>query len=643
MCGILGIWTNRMQCEQALQCSRLMSSALAHRGPDDDGIEVVNANGEMSRGESREIIGGPLVLFAHRRLSILDLSGAGHQPMRDPATGNWITFNGEIYNFSDLRAELVGRGHKFRSKCDTEVILKSYAEWGVGCWRRLRGMFAIGLWDSKYQELHLVRDHLGVKPLYIGRSENGLVFASEVRAILASRLVDRRISVEGLNSYLKYGSVQEPCTLVDRVESLPAGHYLTCAPDGRTTVRHYWTVSECLVRNWEAPPRAEEVRHYLEDAVRRQLISDVPVGVFLSGGVDSTVIAALATRARPGEINTFCIGVEQKEFDESAEAALTAKFLGCRHTTLMLDGNQVQKQFDAAIGSYDQPSYDGINTYFISMLVRQAGIKVALSGLGGDELFVGYEGFSKARRMTRISEVAHFFPRTIRRWLGESLAAISPPGDAIPGTVSEVLDAELVEPYFSSRTLFSRHHIERLTGTRLNVDWSQQSWVRREQELSRSAAGLHGVDRVSFMELQTYMLSTLLRDSDQMSMAHGLELRVPLIDPELLEHVLPVAMEEKTTGGVGKQLLFDALGALLPSEVLTRRKRGFTLPFRDWMHRDLQNTVGERFLDIKPQGPWDERTFRQIWHNFRAGRIAWSRVLTLFVLENWLQENQVCC
>jgi asparagine synthase (glutamine-hydrolysing) len=450
-----------------------------------------------------------------------------------------------------------------------------------------------------------------------------------------------RLSPEGLNSFLKYGSLQEPSTLVQGVESLPAGHYLTLPASGEPVVRHYWAVSECVTRNWEQPPQAAEVRHYLEESVRCQLISDVPLGVFLSGGVDSTVIAALAARAQPGGIRTFCIGVKDAEFDESAEAALTAEFLGCQHTSLILEGKQMRESLGAALRSYDQPSYDGINTYFISMLVRQTGIKVALSGLGGDELFIGYEGFRKVQKMIQINEMAHLLPGSARSWLSENLAATSPPGNTIRGTLGEVLDPELAEPYFSSRTLFSRRHIERLLSSRSKVEWSGQSWVRREHELARAAAGLERVDRICFLELQTYLLSTLLRDSDQMSMAHGLELRVPLIDPVLLEHVLPVAIKHKMAGGVGKQLLFEALGNMLPPEVVTRRKRGFTLPFREWMRRDLQRTVSERFLDIKPRGPWDGQTFRKIWLDFQAGRIAWSRVFSLFVLEQWLQDNGV--
>ena len=222
-------------------------------------------------------------------------------------------------------------------------------------------------------------------------------------------------------------------------------------------------------------------------------------------------------------------------------------------------------------------------------------------------------------------------------------AAFSPPGDAIFGALSDMLDPELAGPYFSGRTLFSREHIAQLTCSRFERGWAGQSWVRREHELERAASNLKGVDQASFLELQTYMLSTLLRDSDQMSMAHGLELRVPLIDPILVEHVLPIAKQAKIAGRIGKQLLFEALGDLLPPEVETRRKRGFTLPFRQWLEQDLRHTVESVFMDSRPRGPWELEIFRQVWLDFKRGRVAWSRVLALYVLENWLQRHRVNC
>ena len=562
--------------------------------------------------------------------------------MNDPDSGNWITYNGEIYNFPELRKELEQSGHRFRTRCDTEVILKAYAEWGVGCWHRLRGIFAFGLWDARYRELHLVRDHLGVKPLYYAETAQGIAFASEVRTILAGDWVERRLSADGLCSYLKYGSVQEPCTMVAGIGSLPPGHYLTAEASGVTTVRHYWRVGESLVRNWERPPVAGDVFGQLEDSVGRQLISDVPVGVFLSGGIDSTVVAALAARAQPGQVRTFCIGTEEKESDESEEAARTAAHLGCEHTTLMLDGKIVRSRLESALASYDQPSADGINTYFISMLVRQAGIKVALSGLGGDELFVGYGGFRKALAVEKAGRMLNWIPTDLRRLLGDSVATGSSPGHAVMGALAEALEVDLPAPYFASRLLFSRAHMERLIGGRQPSSGAKESpWMRRERLLAAGARNLTAVDRVSYFELQTYMLSTLLRDSDQMSMAHGLELRVPLIDPQLVEHILPIATSEKMAGGVSKRLLLDSMKGIIPQDVAGRRKRGFTLPFESWLLRDLKTTVGDVFASSDLRGPWERDTFRKVWEDFGKGRVAWSRVLTLFVVENWLRENKV--
>ncbi len=662
MCGIAGIWSNKLVVDDARSRVATMTQCVRHRGPDDEGVEVVSQpayakasarQGTVDRGRST-VDGGPLlhsagpsyeghavVVFGHRRLSILDLSSAGHQPMLDPTAGNWITYNGEIYNFREIRAELEGRGHIFRSQCDTEVILKAYSEWGVGCWRRLRGIFAFGLWDAKFRELHLVRDHLGVKPLYFTKTAQGLAFSSEVRAILASGLTESRLSTAGLVSFLKYGSAQEPCTLVEDVMSLPPGHYLTCDHDGAVAIRQFWSVNECVVRNWERQPAAAEVLGILEDSVRRQLMADVPVGVFLSSGLDSTAVAALAARAQPGAVRTFCVGTEVKEFDESEDAARTAAALGCQHTTLVLDGRTVREKMDMALNSYDQPSYDGINTYFISMLVRQAGIKVALSGLGGDELFVGYSGFRKGLKVDQAGRMLGRFPLDVRQLVGRIASAASVPGDAAFGAVAELLNGEISAPYFASRTLFSQNHIVQLLGDGRRLDRDPFAWEEREYVLARQARSLSPVDRVSFFELQTYMLSTLLRDSDQMSMAHGLELRVPLIDPEVVEHVLPIPTEEKTAGGISKRVLLDALQGIIPAEVAQREKKGFTLPFRQWLERDLRTMVESRFMEWQPRGPWDRKVFREVWQNFKRGRVAWSRVLTLFVLETWLQQNRI--
>jgi asparagine synthase (glutamine-hydrolysing) len=309
--------------------------------------------------------------------------------------------------------------------------------------------------------------------------------------------------------------------------------------------------------------------------------------------------------------------------------------------SLTLEGRVVRDRLTDALRSYDQPSYDGINTYFISMLVRQAGIKVALSGLGGDELFVGYGGFAKGLRFEHVDRLLAGIPAGWRELLSRRAAEWGPPGAAASGAVAELLSPDLAAPYFASRILFCRRRAEKL----LEPDWRPAvrgpRWQQREAGLARAARGLTPLDRVSFFELQTYLVSTLLRDADQMSMAHGLELRVPLIDPEVVEHVLPIPAVEKAPPGSNKRLLRHALGGMVPAEVFARRKRGFLLPFRRWLAEDLQGRVQAVFLSEQPRGPWSVEEFRRVWRNFRRGRITWSRVLPLFILENWLEQNGV--
>lgn len=632
MCGIAGLWSLKSPGVDLLKRIEQMTATLIHRGPDDGGIKLL-VDGPV----------GPAVAFGHRRLAIIDLSDAGHQPMQDNENGNWITYNGEIYNFRELKRELQNLGHNFSSDCDTEVILKAFAEWHVGCWRKLRGIYAFGLWDQRHRKLYLVRDHLGVKPLYYMWRDGTLAFASEVRALLASGLSERRLSLAGLCSYLSYGSVQEPCTLVEGIQSLPPGSYLACGASGANELRQYWDIYESALRNWESRPSPADVSEQLAASVRRQLVSDVPLGVFLSGGIDSTVIAALAVRARKGIVRTFCIGSDDPRLDESHEAAEAAVTLGCEHTNLILEGRLVRDKFAHALAAYDQPSYDGINTYFVSMLVRSAGIKVALSGLGGDELFVGYSGFAKCLRVQRAGKLIRRLPGRVRWAVGRVVGEKSRIGDSQWGAVAQLLSPKVADPYFAGRNVFADGHVEKLLGRAANMDEMREeaAWGQREHRLARMNGRMSGIERISVFELQTYMLSTLLRDSDQMSMAHGLELRVPLIDSDVVEQVVAIPPAVRVVGGESKPLLTRGLENVLPPAVRSRRKRGFNLPFQQWFMNELRAEVGGQFESNSPVGPWDRRHYRGLWRDFARGRIAASRLMTVYIVESWLKANSV--
>jgi asparagine synthase (glutamine-hydrolysing) len=628
MCGIAGIFSRVRDAGDLNRRVTLMTSSLIHRGPD-AGATISLANTEC---------GSPVsVAFGHRRLAIIDLSDAAAQPMRDVQNANVLTYNGEIFNHRELRTDLAQRGHRFISQSDTEVILKAYAEWGVGAWRKLEGMFAFAIWDERNRDLHLVRDQMGIKPLYYANQGSCVTFASEVRGILASGLVDRRLSYEGLDSYLRYGSVQEPSTFIAGIQSIAPGSYLTVSANGLCNTRKYWSLLECTQRNVPRRISAMDIFPAIEETIERQLVSDAPLGVFLSGGIDSSAIAALAAKGGRA-VKTFCIRADDPFEDESAYAEATANHLKCEHSTLTVTGAEMRRDLSAALASYDQPSHDGLNTYIISSLIRKAGIKVALSGLGGDELFVGYSGFRKAQRVARLGEYNRLLPTPLLKALRWCLGKCTPVGSSRGAAIETLCDPSLPASYFAARTMFCESHRARLTTIPAS---SGAAWMNREKLLAEQSRDLSLINSISYLEMQTYMLSTLLRDADQMSMAHGLEIRVPFVDSRLVEKVLPIEAFEKTGGANGKKLLLAAVQHLLPTNLSARPKRGFTLPLKTWLSVDLRRDVEAVFFAHDLKGPWDKSCLRAVWRDFLLGRVSWTRVQTIYVLEDWLQRHAI--
>ena len=629
MCGIAGIVSTRGTAREFVPPVQSMTDAQRHRGPDGGGVEVVCGGTPAA------------AVFGHRRLAIIDLSEAGREPMRDAETGNWLTFNGEIYNFRELRGELEKLGHVFDTRTDAEVILKAYACWGVACVGRLRGIFAFAIWggDAGEQKLFIARDQLGVKPLYYPQDEEGLLFASEVRALLASGLVGRKLDLEGLHSFLAYGSVQEPLTLVRGVRSLPPGHFLVWQ-GGRATVERYWRLPEAgEIRTGVNGHLFEETRERLEDAVRSQLVADVPLGAFLSGGIDSTAIAALARGAGSRPLKTFSVVFDEAAYDEREYSRLAARHLGTEHTELRLTGEGFLKTLPQAVAAFDQPSQDGLNTYAISKVIREAGPVVALSGVGGDELFGGYDGYRKALLAERWAGRASRLPRPARALAGGLVGGFATRESL--RKFSELL-RDTRNHYFLTRQVFSASQISELLPAEVYRPGSEWYGVTRPR-LAAETADFDPVNRASALELQTYMLSTLLRDTDQMSMAHALEVRVPLLDHRLVEYLFTLPGSVKLEEGQPKPLLTRALGDELPGGCVHRPKRGFELPFAVWLRQSLQTRVREKLLH-PPAGP--RELFRAggvtgVWEKFEQGRLAWSRVWGLFVLFEWLEAHRV--
>jgi asparagine synthase (glutamine-hydrolysing) len=573
VCGICGVIS--ADAPAAERRVRNMMQALAHRGPDDKGM-----------------LTQPGVVFGVRRLSIIDLSG-GRQPVFNETADVGVVFNGEIYNFPQLRAELESRGHAFRTRSDTEVIVHGYEEWGERCVDHFHGMFAFALWDgrnaaansSRRGRVFLARDRLGIKPLYYALVERAIYFASELRALLASDAIERHLSLEALEAYLLFGSVVEPATLIEGVHSLSPGHSLTLNLDAPFShePRAYWDL--CVrAHQIQGAPRtlpsaAREVRTLLDRSVTEQLVADVPVGIFLSSGLDSTALAALASR-QSRDIHTFTLSFQEQEFDEAAAAREIARKLGTRHRELLLTSDEMQSRLSEAVEALDQPSMDGVNTFFVSWAARQAGLKVALSGLGGDELFGGYPSFRTTPQLTKLLAVARRLPGPARQAISEALQAIGRRGtdprraDRLRKIAALFTHPEaLPHAYFVSRMLFTPGQTNRLLPPSILGRYRQTarpetaSWQQSLEEIVRRAETLPGQSITSYLELRTYMLNTLLRDTDSVSMRHSLEVRVPFLDHRLVEFIAALPDSAKK-GATPKALLAESVRDLVPVEAL---------------------------------------------------------------------------
>ena len=643
MCGICGI-VGMESAEDSGRAVRRMAAALVHRGPDEDGFLIAPP-------------AAPRVSLGMRRLSIIDLPG-GTQPIFNE-TGDVAVFqNGEIYNFRALRAELESSGHKFRTKSDTEVIVHGYEQWGDACVDHLRGMFAFALLDMRAgnpgaPKVLLARDRLGIKPLYYSVRNGVLLFASEVRALLASGCVPRKISAGALDSYLLFGSVCEPMTLVDGIFSLPPGHRInvsTSAGVTRAVAEPYWTFGEAASRKLSDTPTtledaAAKLRPILTEAVADHLIADVPLGIFLSSGLDSTAIIALASAAQSG-LHTFTVIFPEQEFSEGDPARATAKKFGTHHEELLLDGAEMLAHLDDAVDALDQPSMDGINTYFVSWAARRAGLKVALSGLGGDEVFGGYATFAYGPRAMRVAALGKIFPRGLRRATatavgragggrgdgGRKLAALWRNSEALP------------HPYYFTRTLYTPDHVAALRGTdaRSGEDGPWRKWM---SESAREASELDSFNAISCLEARSYMVNTLLRDTDSVSMAHSLEVRVPLLDHALVEFVSRLPGAVKVKRGVNKALLVEALKGLLPEEIVKQRKRTFTFPWERWLRGSLAARVNAGLNDPAPAlaAHMNSDAVRAVWPAFAASKTNWSRPWSLYVLNQWCRKHLEAC
>jgi asparagine synthase (glutamine-hydrolysing) len=608
-----------------------MLGTLRHRGPEDEGLVYL------------DLASGWRLALVHTRLSFMDLSSAGHQPMSDAASGSWIVYNGEVYNHAAVRARLGDT--EFHSQCDTETVLAGWVARGPQILGELRGMFAMAIYDGRRQGLYLVRDRLGIKPLYVCRCDaNTWVFASEIRTLLACQLVERKLNCQAIDSYLSFGAVPAPWTIVAGVQSVMPGEYwhfdLGNAPLPPPRRVSYWRppFEQQDHRGLRYAEAVEMIRPVLTESVALHTVSDVPVGVFLSGGIDSSgVVAALASQ---GQVpRTFSILFGEREYDERVHARQIARHFGTEHVELELAPQKVLSAIGEAVAAYDQPSIDGINTYFISQAVREAGVKVAMSGLGGDELFAGYESFRVASRLDRT------FYRCLVR-LARPLLEWTAPGAMRTEKLAAIVrnQPSRLATYAILREVMLH---PRLQAIRPSATAEAGPLLPAEvvSDLETRIAGIDSLNAHSLLELSLYLGNMLLRDADQMSMAHSIEVRVPLLDHVLVETLARLPGKLKLGRFRMKRLLLDALPSPLPSEVFRRPKMGFVFPWELWLRNELRSVVSCVFSDADTFAALqiDQDAAWQLWQGFCQFRrgIRYTDILSLLHLLTWARTNKM--
>ena len=597
-----------------------MGDALAHRGPDASGTHL-SPDGRVG--------------LSHRRLSILDLSPAGAQPMFSADRSLVLSFNGEVYNFREIRAELEGKGHAFRGGSDTEVMLAAFREWGVdAAVRRFIGMFAFALWESGTRKLYLVRDRLGIKPLYLARLPGMLLFASELKAVLAYPDFPREVDRSALQYFLEFQYVPGPHAIYRNVEKVLPGHIVEIDQDGEITDRLYWD----LFDHWgKAEGRArtegeceEELSALLDSSIRYRMISDVPLGAFLSGGIDSSLVVALMRKAASGPVKTFSIGFRESGYDESPHARAVAAHLGTDHQEKICTPREAQALVRRIPDAYDEPFADSsaIPTMLVSEFTRRH-VTVSLSGDGGDELFCGYPRYAWVRQ----GNVVRGIPGFLRRPLCSLLSRV--PIHKVQRGAESVLYDDAAEMYFHTVGVFERRRLGEIVPE--VVDDAHLSYFRTFRD--PRCGGI--VERAMATDIKTYLVDDILTKVDRASMAYSLEARVPLLDHRIVEFAAGLPMEHKVHGGGTKHLLRKILYRHVPREMIDRPKMGFGIPVNRWLRNELRPLLSEYLNEervrregfLRPAGV--ERVVRE---HLSGHRDHQYRLWALLVFAMWLER-----
>ncbi len=632
MCGIVGLLTSKAGDIPGYETLREMRDLLIHRGPDEAG-EYIRLLDDK----------GPFLFLGHRRLSIIDLAG-GHQPLSNEDGTVWVTFNGEIYNFRELREDLKGRGHQFRTVSDTEVVVHSYEEYGDDCFKQFNGMFAIGIWDGKRNRLVLARDRLGKKPLYYSLIDETFLFSSELKAIMSYPGFPRRVDPLSLTKYLFFEFIPCPHTIFRDAKKLPPASYLIS--DGKGfEVREYWSPFHSLetVGAFSEEEAASRVTELLRQSVKRRLVSDVPLGVFLSGGIDSSAVTALAQRENPGKIETFSIGFEDASFDESDYAMLASKHIGTKHHERTMGPADLLNIVPNLPDILDEPMADAsiLPTYLLSKFTREY-VKVALGGDGGDELFAGYPTY-----------LAHKFARFYDRWMAPVHPLLAFLGNLLPVSDNNISFDFKVKKFLSGMGYtdtirnfvwlgsFSFPELQSVLSTEIRSHLNQERLV---EEISAYESVFPSADRaglLQFLDLKLYLQEAILVKVDRASMACSLEVRAPFLDHGFVEFVMGLPSSLKLRGLTSKYILKKAMESFLPHDVIHRKKKGFGVPIAKWVKGPLKELFGDLLSHdrIGREGFLNPAYVDTLLKDHLVGKKDNRKQLwTLLVWELWVQQ-----
>ena len=615
MCGICGFLNKKALPSEILW---EMSNTLSHRGPDDKGIYISNnTTGNIGLG--------------HRRLSIIDLTETGHQPMCNERGDIWIVFNGEIYNFQEIREELQKTGHKFKGKSDTEVILHSYEQWGEDCLQKFNGMFAFAIWDEKKRMFFIARDRVGIKPLYYYFKDGNFAFASELKSLLKYPLFEKELDKKSLYYYLLFQYVPSPHSIFEHTCKLLPGHYLILREGKKVEIKKYWDILEKRrIETKSMQEYIEEWEELLKSSVKYRLISDVPLGAFLSGGTDSSLVVALMTQLTD-KVETFTIGFEEKKYNEAPFAKRVATYLGTKHHELYFKEKELFPLIRELPKYYDEPFGDSssLPTYLVSRLAKENGIEVILSGDGGDELFCGYNRYIWMQRACRIL----FLPGIIREGFAPLLGKV--PYLKLR-RISQILQyKDPLQIYLSIIDMWSEKELEKLMGE--NYSYEELPFFQVYKKINH----LPLLEKLPLLDFHTYLPEDILTKVDRASMAVSLEVRVPLLDYRIAEFVYSLPLDLRYRWGIRKYLLKKVLYKYLPAELFRRPKQGFGIPLDEWLRGGVRPYL-EEYLNterIKKEGMFNSEFVEGLVKKHLSGKYNYQYPLwALLQFQLWKER-----